>query len=276
MVLRHIVTPHWDAVPTAAPTPNGPALSPRVAAAPPAIEVGTFTIERADARFIDYATTPPYAEDVSDMQLVVTGFTTAPGGRTRFTGSGGLGGGSFTLSGESTESRGAFDMKLDLKDVVIPRANAYLEHFTGWTATRGSLSATAAHTLSGARLDAKYDLVVRGLEVAGGDDRDEVERRVGLPFGLLVSLLKDSRGEIKVSLPVSGNIATREFDFHDAVWTAVRNLALRLLAAPFSRVGSLFVSQDSKVQAVAVKPIEFESGAARLAAGMETHRRAQA
>ena len=144
------------------------------------------------------------------MRLVVTGFTTAPGGRTRFTGSGGLGGGSFTLKGESTETRGAFDMKLDLKDVVIPRANAYLEHFTGWMATRGSLSATAAHTLSGARLDAKYDLVVRGLEVAGSDDRDEVERRVGLPFGLLVSLLKDSRGEIKVSLPVSGNIATRE------------------------------------------------------------------
>ena len=112
---------------------------------------------------------------------------------------------------------------------------------------------------------------MRGLEVAGGADRDEVEHRVGLPFGLLVSLLKDSHGEIRVSLPVSGNIATREFDFHDAVWTAVRNLALRLLAAPFSRVGSLFVSQDSKVQAVAVKPIAFESGAARLAAGMDTH-----
>src|SRR5439155_783045 len=82
------------------------------------IEGGTFTIERADARFVDYVTTPPYAEDVSDMQLIVTGFTTAPGGRTRFTGSGGLGGGSFTLKGESMESRGALDMKLDLKDVV--------------------------------------------------------------------------------------------------------------------------------------------------------------
>lgn len=271
IVLRRIATPRWQTVPTATATatPNG-AAPPSVALTPPVIEIATFTIERADARFVDYAVTPSYAEEVSDMQLVVTGFTTAPGRRTQFTGSGGLGGGSFKLTGEGTEGRAALDLKLDLHDVVIPRANAYLEHFTGWTATRGSFSANAVYTLKGTRLDSKHDVVVRGLELAASE-RDEVERRVGLPFGMLVSLLKDSRGEIKVSLPVSGDIGTREFDFREAVWTAVRNLAVRLLAAPFARVGSLFVSQDSRVQAVAVKPVAFESGAARLAAGMDTH-----
>jgi hypothetical protein len=270
-VLRRIATPRWATVPTATATatPNG-AAPPRVAVTPPVIEIATFTLERADARFVDYAVTPSYAEEVSDMQLVVTGFTTAPGRRTQFTGSGGLGGGSFKIAGEGTEDRAALDLKLDLRDVVIPRANAYLEHFTGWTATRGSLSANAAYTLNGTHLDSKHDVVVRGLELAESE-RDEVERRVGLPFGMLVSLLKDSRGEIKVSLPVSGDIGTREFDFRDAVWTAVRNLAVRLLAAPFARVGSLFVSQDSRVQAVAVKPVAFESGAARLAPGMDIH-----
>ena len=87
--------------------------------------------------------------------------------------------------------------------------NAYLEHFTGWTATRGSLQASAAHTLNGTRLDAKYDLVVRGLEVAGGDDRDEVEHRVGLPFGLLVSLLKDSSLAYVIGVVELSNIGNR-------------------------------------------------------------------
>jgi hypothetical protein len=271
VILRRIATPQWETVPTVAPPAPNASVPPPVAATPPVIEVVTFTLERADGRFVDYTVTPTYAEEVSDMQLVVTGFSTAPGGRTRFTGSGGLGGGSFKLTGEGVESRASLDLKLDLQNVVIPRANAYVEHFTGWTATRGSLSAQAAYTLNGTRLDARHDLVVSSLEVAASDDRDEVERRVGLPFGLLVSLLKDARGEIKVSLPVSGDIDTREFDFHAAVWVAVRNLALRLLASPFSRVGSLFVSQDSKVEAVAIKPIAFESGAPRVAAGMETH-----
>ena len=205
------------------------------------------------------------------MQLVVTGFTTAPGRQVRFTGSGRLGGGSFKLTGAGIEGQATLDLKLDLRDVVVPRANAYLEHFTGWRATRGSLDANAAYTLQGMRLDAQHELVVRGLEVASAADRDEVERRVGLPFGLLVSLLKNPRGEIQVAVPVSGRIGTGELDFKDAVWTAVRSLALRLLASPFSRVGSLFVSQDSKVQAVAIKPVIFETGAPRLARGMETH-----
>src|SRR5262249_40056758 len=265
---RRVATRHWQAV--SVPTPSGP-VTPEVAKTPPVIEVATFTLERAEARFIDLAVTPNYVEEVSDMQLVVSGFTTAPGRPSRFTGSGRLAGGSFKFTGTGVEDQGTLDLKLELSDVVVPRANAYLEHFTGWKATRGSLSANAAYTLHGWQLDARHDVIVRGLEVTATAERDEVQRRVGLPFGLLVSLLKDSRGEIKLALPVSGHIGTGALDFKDAVWTAVRSLALRLLASPFARVGSLFVSQDSKVEAVAIKPIVFESGAARLAAGMEAH-----
>lgn len=271
IILRRVATPRWEAVPK--PTANGAATAPpRVAAAPPTIEIATFTLERADGRFVDHTMTPPYAEELSNVQLVVTNFTTASGGRMQFTGSGGLGGGSFKLTGEGVQgTRTVLDLKVDLRDIVVPRANAYLEHFTAWTATRGSLSGTATYHVAGTHIDATHDVVVRDLDVTRPADRDEVEERVGLPLGMLVSLLKDSRGEIKVSLPVSGDIGTREFDFGDAVWMAVRNVSLRLLAAPFSRVGSLFVTSDSKVESVAIAPVVFEAGAARLGTGMDVH-----
>jgi hypothetical protein len=107
--------------------------------------------------------------------------------------------------------------------------------------------------------------------VVRSDASDEVERRVGLPLGFLVSLLKDARGEIRLSVPVSGDLSTREFDFQEAVWGAARNLAIRLLALPFSRVGSLFFTQDSKVEAVALGPVVFEPGTAHLGPDMVGH-----
>jgi hypothetical protein len=133
------------------------------------------------------------------------------------------------------------------------------------------MDVTGIYKLDGTHLETRHDLVVRGLDVAPIDERDEVSQRVGLPFGMLVSLLKDSRGEVKMSLPVAGDISTREFNYKEAVWASVRNLSIRLVALPFSKVGSLFFSQDSKVKAVTLAPVVFEPGTERFGAGMEPH-----
>jgi hypothetical protein len=269
-ILRRLVTPRLPAPGPAADAPSGPAATP---ASPTVIEVATFALERAAARFVDHTTSPVFSEQLSNVNLTVTGLGTAPGHRTRFTGTGALGGGStFTVRGEGTAGeRPVVELKADLRDFPVARATPYLVQVTGWTATRGVMTAVAAYTLTGTRLEARHDVLLRQLDVARADTRDEVQERLGLPLGFLVSLLKDARGEIRLEVPVSGDLGTREFDFGEAVWGAVRNLAIRLLALPFSRVGSLFFSEDSRVEAVALAPIVFEPGSARLAPDMATH-----
>ncbi|MBI2159743.1 MAG: DUF748 domain-containing protein, partial [Candidatus Rokubacteria bacterium] len=277
--LGRLVTPRWAATDSGDPartgsTPSGsPPNPPPVAAPPPTIEVGTFALERASARFVDQTTTPPYAEQLSDLDVTFTGVTTAPGRRTRFTGAGALGGGSSVkFQGEAAAGdRPVLELKVDLRDFPLPRANPYLERFIAWTATRGTMTAAADYSLVGTRLDARHEVVVRHVEVVRSDAGDEVERRLGLPLGFLVALLKNARGEIRLSVPVSVDLSTRELDFRDAVWSAVRALAIRLLALPFSRVGSLFFSEDSKVEAVALAPVVFEPGTARLVPAMAGH-----
>jgi hypothetical protein len=272
--LSRLITPHWAATAPAASARGGspPARSTPAPAQPPTIEIATFTLERASARFVDQTTTPPYAEELSDVNVAFTGVTTVPDRRMRFTANGAVGGGSFKLVGEAASGkRPLLDLKVDLRDFVVPRANPYLNRFTAWTATRGSFSASAGYTLNGTQLDTRHDLVVRDLEVTRSGERDEVQRRLGLPFGFLVALLKDARGEIHLSVPVAGDVSKQEFDFEDTVWSAVRALALRLVAMPFSRVGSLFVSHDSKIEAVAITPVVFEAGTTELAPPMEAH-----
>ena len=50
-------------------------------------------------------------------------------------------------------------------------------------------------------------------------------------------------------------------------------LTLSVSRAPATgdRIGSLFVSDDSKVESVAITPVVFEAGTAQLAAGMDAH-----
>jgi hypothetical protein len=100
-----------------------------------------------------------------------------------------------------------------------------------------------------------------------------VLRDLGLPLNLVVSLLKDRRGDIQVSVPVRGSLASPEFDFGDAMWGAVRNLTIRLIALPFSLVGKLLFTEDSKIEAVSVNPVAFEPGTATPAPSMTEHLR---
>jgi uncharacterized protein DUF748 len=278
ILLHRLVTPHWGAPPADAPpaalsqpTRAAPPPSPAPSARP-TIEIATFSLERASARFVDRTTSPAYAEELEDVNVTFTPLTTAPGGRTRFTATGVIGGGTLKIQGEGAEGdRHALDLKLDLQNFIVPRANPYLEKYTAWTATNGTLSVSGTYKLDGTRLETHHDLVVRGLDVAPIDERDEVERRIGLPFGMLVSLLKDSKGEIRLSLPVAGDLSSLDFDYSEAVWGTVRNLSIRLLALPFSKIGSLFFSQDSKVKAVAVAPALFEAGTDHLGPEMGPH-----
>jgi uncharacterized protein involved in outer membrane biogenesis len=276
--LRRLVTPRWAAgtpAPTAPATGTTPAVPPPPTASSrqaPSIEIGTLSLEKALARFVDYTTDPDYAEELEDVDITFTPLTTARGRSTRFSLNGSLGGGSIAIKGTgSYGDRPALDMTLEIRNYIMPRADPYLAHYTGWVARNGTLDVKGVYKLDGTQLETRHDVLARGLEVASLDERDEVARRVGLPFGMLVSLLKDARGEIKLTLPVSGDISKREFDYKDAVWSSVRSLATRLIALPFSKIGSLFFGEDSKVKAVSLAPVVFEPGTEKLGPDMESH-----
>jgi hypothetical protein len=279
--LWRVAMPDWNralAVPTAATAPrpgDATAAAPGAGSSPsdpPVIDIATFRLERASARFVDQSTTPTFAEELSDVELTASPLTSDPARRTRFTVTGHVGGGTVKAAGTAAMGeRASVDVTVELRDYIVPRANPFLDLYTGWIATRGGLTLTGTYTLNGTRLETRQEVIVRDLDVEPVDTRDEVAHRVGLPFGLLLSVLKDSRGTVKLAIPVSGDLASRTFDFQDAVWGAVRALALRLVALPFSRIGSLFVSEDSKVEAVAITPVLFDPGTSRLASGMDAH-----
>ena len=199
ILLFRLITPHWGARPTA----GSPPASAQTPSARPTIEVTTLSLERASARFVDHTTTPAYAEELEEVNITFAPLTTVPDHRTRFTATGVIGGGTLKLQGESAEGdHRTLDVRLDLQNFIVPRANPYLEKYTAWTATNGILNVSGRYKLTGTQLETEQDLVVRGLEVAPIDARDEVEERVGLPFGMLVSLLQNSSGEIRLSVPV--------------------------------------------------------------------------
>jgi len=69
-------------------------------------------------------------------------------------------------------------------------------------------------------------------------------------------------------VPITGTLTDRQFDFSEAIWTAVRNVIVNILKAPFRAIGGLFTSGD-KIDEIKVDPVVFAAGSAVLSPELE-------
>ena len=160
------------------------------------------------------------------------------------------------------------DLKGELDDFAVPRINSYAGRLLSWVANDGRLTTKVRLRIDKGQLDADSEIIIDRLKVARSGENDEVERRIGLPLGLIVALLKNVRGEIRIDVPVTGDMGSPQFSLADAVWTAVRNSIVHLLTAPLQLIGKIF-TRDGKIAGLAVDPVVFEPGSEEIRPAME-------
>ena len=66
-----------------------------------------------------------------------------------------------------------------------------MDSLLAWIIRRGELTAKLEYKIEQDKLDAKNDILVGNLQVAPSRASDEVKKRIGLPLGLIVALIKD-------------------------------------------------------------------------------------
>jgi uncharacterized protein DUF748 len=228
-------------------------------------------IEDGYTRFLDHTTQPPFSEDISKISLVVKDLSNKPSQRASLAMQAIVGGDSaMDIRGEMS-AIGAptyVDMVGELRKFALPAANPYMDGLLAWIIRRGDLTAKLEYKIEQGKLDAKNDILVGNLKVSPSRASDEVKKRIGLPLGLIVALIKDGDGNIHVNVPITGTLTDRAFDFSDAIWTAVRNVIINILKAPFRAIGGLFTSGD-KIDELKVDPVTFAAGSAVLSPEME-------
>lgn len=228
-------------------------------------------VEDGYVRFLDHTTQPPFSQDISRLTVSVKDLSNKPSQRASLLVQALIGGDSaLDLRGEMS-AIGAptyVDMVGELRKFTLAAANPYMDSVLAWIIRRGELTAKLEYRIEKDKLEAKNDILVGNLRVAPSRASDEVKKRIGLPLGLIVALIKDGNGNIHVNVPITGTLTDRQFDFGDAIWTAVRNVIINILKAPFRAIGGLFTSGD-KIDEIKVDPMVFAAGSAVLSPELE-------
>jgi Domain of Unknown Function (DUF748) len=277
--VRRLFTPTQE---TRKPTEEAPTPAPAKTAAGPKrkgpmdtmrLDFGESRIEDGTVRFLDRTTKPAFSQDLSRIDVSLKNFGNRPERKATLAMQSVVGGdGALDVRGEigPLGSPAFLDLVGELRSFKLPSVDPYAVSNTGWVIKKGELQYKVRFKLDGDQLTAHNDVVVGALQVAPASGTDEVKRRLGLPLGLIVALVKDQQGDIKASVPVTGSVKDPSFHVGEAVWTAVKNVLVNIATAPFKAIGSLF-SKGETLEEPRVDPVTFAAGSSVVSPAMEEH-----
>lgn len=149
----------------------------------------------------------------------------------------------------------SLDLKASAKGVDLPRFNTYSAKYVGYPIKRGKLSVDLEYKIKDRALLATNHVVLNQLTFG---DKTNSPDATKLPVLLAVALLKDSRGNIDINLPISGSLDDPEFSVGGIVVRVLLNLVVKAVTSPFSLLASAFGGGEE------LSYVEFAPGSAAL------------
>ena len=241
-----------------APPPAPAAPASQGSGAMPDISVNSVTLHRGRMTFTDRFVKPNYVAELSSIEggitavsstnpqpanVKVTGrvYTTAP----------------LSISGivQPFAKFLTLDLKASAKGVDLPRFNTYSAKYVGYPIKRGKLSVDLQYKIKDRALQASNHVVLNQLTFG---DKTNSPDATKLPVLLAVALLKDSRGNIDINLPISGSLDDPEFSVGGIVVRVLMNLVVKAVTSPFSLLASAFGGGEE------LSYVEFAPGSAVL------------
>jgi Fe-S cluster assembly iron-binding protein IscA len=147
------------------------------------------------------------------------------------------------------------DIKGSTKGVDLPRFTPYSAKYAGYPIVKGKLSMDVSYKVENDKLAANNHLFLDQLTFG---ERVDSPTATKLPVLLAVSLLKNTRGEIDINLPISGSLDDPKFSVGGIIVQVIVNVLTKIVTSPFTLLAAAFGS-DAELGYV-----DFAPGSAQL------------
>jgi len=228
------------------------------ASAMPDIAIGQVTLKRGRMTFNDRFVRPNYRAELSSVEGSVSSVSSTKPTPARVSVAGRVyRSAPFSVSGtvQPFEKFLSLDLKASAKGVDLPRFTTYSAKYVGYPIQRGKLSLDVRYQIKGRELQASNRVVLNQLTFGKKTDSPDA---VQLPVLLAVALLKDSRGNIDINLPISGSLDDPQFSVGGIILRVVMNLLVKAVTSPFQLLASAFGSGEE------LSYVEFAPGSAEI------------
>jgi len=147
-------------------------------------------------------------------------------------------------------------IKSDVRDIGMPSFTTYSSKYIGYEIDSGALGLELDYQIVGKELTSTNKISLFGFNLGGEVESPSAKK---LPYKLALAILKDSKGNIDIELPVEGTTDDPNIRSGKVVWKLISNLVMKVITAPFKFIGGLFGGGEE------MGYVEFDYGLSSLA-----------
>jgi len=168
------------------------------------------------------------------------------------------------------------DLKLQLDGIALTQISPYTVDAMGYVLESGHLDADSRLKLDKGQINADNKLTIRELALSptGNKSQAAFDAKLAMPLDSALNMLRDKHNTIALELPVSGDMASPDFDMSDVINTAVSKALkqgsltyLTMALQPYGTLITLARIAGEQATKVRLRPVVFEPGSAVIMEG---------
>ena len=138
-----------------------------------------------------------------------------------------------------------YELKVDyvIKNFQLPDVTPYSKFYLGSAIVYGNMYYAGKTTITARQISSDNKIIIRNAEIgkkSGGI--------FNLPLRLALYLIKDMNGDIKIDLPVSGDLNDPGIKVGKLIWATFKNFIVKVAASPFIALSNLFGVDPKDIQ----------------------------
>jgi len=234
-------------IPVSAQPAKTASLQPAKQAKPqplPTVVIDLITVKGV-INFTDTSVNPKFSTSINNIDLRITNLSTKPEAIAKMNFSARLdekGLISTELTINPLKVPLTLETMFNLNDYALTILTPYVGKYTGYKVKSGKLALSMDYKIKDNKLIATHKLLVDNFDFG---DKVESKDALHLPYGLALALLEDSKGQINITLPVTGDMSKPDFHYFHLIGQVLRNFFMKLMTKPFSFLGSIAGLEDA-------------------------------
>jgi hypothetical protein len=234
-----------------------PAITPT--AAPFTVEIGKVSLYNSQVDFTDNFVTPNYSANVRELTGTISTLSNRtlaadhPPTMTQLNLRGSVENAPLVIKGQfnAANPRQFTELTASAKGLELTDFNPYAGKYAGYEIDKGKLSVDVTYRIKDGILEAQNRVFLDQLTFG---DKVDSPHATSLPVLLAVALLKNSKGEIDINLPIGGSLNDPDFSLGDLIWKVIGNLMLKAVSSPFSLLASLVGDSQQELSGIGFAP----------------------
>lgn len=180
---------------------------------------------------------------------------------------------SFVTKAKPFLNKPSYDISGSFKELSLPGLSSYIKEALQYEIESGQLDLGLDVQLVGTELEGEVDVMLRGIELTAADDYEtsSLNDQTSVPFNMALGMLKDSNGNVELTLPISGDTNSPNFGVSGFLTLLVKQATIMgakdylvTTFVPYASVVNIAVLAGEYALKVRINDLEYPDGMVEL------------